>query len=204
MDYHCCLVPKLCPTLCNPMDCSTLISSVLHCLHWVINATQPAHLLLPPSPPALNLSQHQFSNELAPLIRWPKSWSFSISPLREYSGLISFRIDSFDLFAVQGTLKSLFQHNLKVSILWCLPSLWSSFHIHSWLLEKPYLDYMDLCWQSNVSAFLIHCLVLSCVLCLVAQLCPTLCKPMDCSPPGSSVHGGSPGKNTEVGHHALL
>ena len=63
-----------------------------------------------------------FSNELALGIRWPKYWSFhlNISPSNEYSGLISFKIDWFDLLPVQGTLKSLLQHhNLKVSILWC-------------------------------------------------------------------------------------
>ena len=63
-----------------------------------------------------------FSNELALCIRWPKYWSFSfsISPSNEYSGLISFRIDWFDLLAVQGTLKSLLQHHsLKASILQC-------------------------------------------------------------------------------------
>ena len=62
-----------------------------------------------------------FSNELALRIKWPKYWSFSfsISPSNEYLGLISFRIDWFDLLAVQGTLKSLLQHhNLKISILW--------------------------------------------------------------------------------------
>ena len=64
-----------------------------------------------------------FSNELALHIRWPKYWSFSfnISPFNEYSGLISFRIDWFDLLAAQGTLKSLLQHhNSKASILCCL------------------------------------------------------------------------------------
>ena len=61
-----------------------------------------------------------FSYELAPHIRWPKYWSFSINPYNEYSGLISFRIDWFDLCALQGTLKSLIQHhNLKASILQC-------------------------------------------------------------------------------------
>ena len=62
-----------------------------------------------------------FSNESALRIRWPKYWSFSfsISPSSEYLGLISFRIDWFDLRAIQGTLKSLLQcHNLKTSILW--------------------------------------------------------------------------------------
>ena len=59
------------------------------------------------------------SNESAPHIRWPKYWSFSISPSNEYSGLISFRMDWFDLLAIQGTLESLLQdHSLKVSFLW--------------------------------------------------------------------------------------
>ena len=61
-----------------------------------------------------------FSNESALHIRWPKYWSFSFSPSSEYSGLISFRIDWFDLLAVQGTLKSFLQHqNSKASILHC-------------------------------------------------------------------------------------
>ena len=61
-----------------------------------------------------------FSNELAPCIRWPKYWSFSISPSSEYSGLVSFRIDWSDLLAVQGALKSpLHHHSLKASILQC-------------------------------------------------------------------------------------
>ena len=62
-----------------------------------------------------------FSNESVFHVRWPKYWSFnfSISPSNEYSGLISFRIDWFDLHAVQGTLKSLLQHhNLKISVFW--------------------------------------------------------------------------------------
>ena len=63
-------------------------------------------------------------------IRWPKYWSFRISPFNEYSGLISFRIDWFCLLAVQGTLKSLLQHHSsKPSVLQCQPSLWSSSHI---------------------------------------------------------------------------
>ena len=71
-------------------------------------------LLLPSIFPSIRV----FSNELALHIRWPKHWSFSISPSSEYSGLISFRIDWFDL-VVQGILKSLFQdHSLKASVLW--------------------------------------------------------------------------------------
>ena len=76
-------------------------------------------LLLPPSIfPSISV----FSSESALRIRWPKDWSFSfsISPSSEYSGLISFRMDCFDLLAVQGTLESLLQyHSLKASILWC-------------------------------------------------------------------------------------
>ena len=81
-----------------------------------------------------------FSNESALRIRWPKYWNFSlsISPSNEYSGMISFRIDWFDLFAVQGTLKSLLKHHSsKASILWHSAFFWSNSHIHTWLLEKP-------------------------------------------------------------------
>ena len=75
-------------------------------------------LLLPSIFPSISV----FSNESVPCIRWPKFWgiSFSISPSNEYSGLMSFRIDWFDLLAVQGTLKSVLQHHSsKASILWC-------------------------------------------------------------------------------------
>ena len=80
-----------------------------------------------------------FSNEAVLCISWPKYWSFSISinPSSEYSGLISFRIDSFDL-AVQGTLKSLLQyHSSKPSTLWRSAFLIIQSHIHTLLLEKP-------------------------------------------------------------------
>ena len=92
---------------------------------------------------ALNLSQHRglFFNMLALHITWPKYWSFSFSfgPCNEYSGLTSFRIDWFDLLAVQGTIKSLLQHHYsKALILRCSAFLRSNIHIHTWLLEKPY------------------------------------------------------------------
>ena len=114
------------------MDCSTPGLPVHHQLleltqthvHWVSDAIQPSHPLSPPSPPTFNLSQHQgLFQESVLHIRWPKYWSFSfsISPSNEYSGLISFRMDWLDLFAVQGTLKSLLQHHSsKASILCCL------------------------------------------------------------------------------------
>ena len=122
-------VTESCPTLCNPMDCSTPGLPVHHQLpgftqthvHWVSDAIQDLilfHPLLLPS--SIFPSIRVFSNESVLHIRWPKYWSFnfSISPYNEYSGLISFSMDSFDLLAVQGTLKSLLQHHSsKASIL---------------------------------------------------------------------------------------
>ena len=86
-------------------------------------------------PPSVFPSIRVFSNESVLRISWPKYWSFSfsISLSNEYSGLISFRIDWFDLLAVQGTPKTVLQHhNLKASVLQC-----SASHIGTWLLEKP-------------------------------------------------------------------
>ena len=111
------------------MDCSTPGSSVLHhfpefaliYVHWVSDAIQPSHPLWPLLlPPSVFLSVRVFSGESALHIRWPKYWSFSFSTSasNEYSGLISFRIDWFDLLAVQETLKSLLQHHrVKASFL---------------------------------------------------------------------------------------
>ena len=106
--------------------------------HWVSDAIQPSHPPLSPSPLALNLFRLRvFSNESALHMGWPKYWSFSISPSNESSGLISFRIDWFDLLAVQGTLKSLLQHHIqKHQFCGAQPSLWSNSHICTWLLEK--------------------------------------------------------------------
>ena len=107
----CCSVTQSSPTLCNPMDCSTPGFPFLHSL------CRP-FLLLPSVVPSIRI----FSSEMAFCIRWPKYWSsnFSISPSNECSGLVSFRIDWFDLLAVQGSLKSLLQyHSSKASILQC-------------------------------------------------------------------------------------
>ena len=91
-----------------------------------------------------------FCNESALRIRWPKHWSFSISPSSEYSELISFRIDWFVLLAVQGTLKNILQHhNSSVFSLLSDPTLTS---IHNYW-KTIALTYMDLGWQSDVSAF---------------------------------------------------
>ena len=87
--------------------------------HQVGDAIQPSRplsspSLLPPIPPSIRV----FSNESTLHMRWPKYWSFNISPSNEHPGLISFRMDWLDLLAVQGTLKSLLQHSSKASIHW--------------------------------------------------------------------------------------
>ena len=124
----CCSIVQSCLTLCNPMNCSTpgfpvhhhLLELVHTHVQWVIDTIQPfvlccTLLLLPSIFPSIRA----FANELVLHIKWPKYWSFSfsISPSIEYSELIYFRIDLYDL-AGQGTLKSLLQHHsLKASIL---------------------------------------------------------------------------------------
>ena len=125
---HCYSTAQSAPTLCDPMGCSTPGFPVLHHLlefaqthvHRVGDAIQPSHPRLSPLLLLASIlaSIRVFSNESALCIMWPKYWSFSISPSKEYSGLISFRIDWLDLLAVQGTLKSLLQHHSwKASIL---------------------------------------------------------------------------------------
>ena len=118
------LVAKLCPTLCNPVDCLSItnsrsllklmsIESVMPSIHLIL--CHPL-LLLPSVFPSIRV----FSNESALRIRWLKYWSFSfnLSPSKEHLGLISFRMDWLDLLAVQGALKSLLQHHSsKASIL---------------------------------------------------------------------------------------
>ena len=137
----------LCLTLGNPMDYSMPGSSAMSLLKFmpIDSVVLNNHLFLchpllflPSVFPSIRI----FSNESALHIRWPKHWSFnfSISPSYEYSRLISFKIDWFDLHAVQGTLRSFLQHHSsKASILHCSAFLWSNFHVHTWLLEKPEL-----------------------------------------------------------------
>ena len=141
----CCSVAQSCLTLCDPMDCSMPGFPVLHHLldraqthvHWVSDAIHLilcCRLLLPPS---IFPSIRVFSNESALHIRWPKYWSFnfSISTSNEYSGLISFRMDWVDLFAVQGTLKSLLQQ--KHQFFSAEISSQTNSRIHIWPLGKP-------------------------------------------------------------------
>ena len=103
-------ISQLCPTLCDPMNCSTPGLPVHHQLpeltqthvHRVSDAIQPSHPLSSLSPPAPNPSQHQSLSNISDLLmRWPKYWSFSFSiiPSKEYPGLIFFRMDWLDLLA---------------------------------------------------------------------------------------------------------
>ena len=123
------------------------IESVMPSSHLILSCL----LLLPPS---IFLSIRVFSNDPALRPRWPKYWSFSfsISPSNEYSGLISFRIDWFDLLAVQGTLKSLLQHHSsKASISSALSLLYGPTltPIHDYWKNYSF-DYTDLCCQSSL------------------------------------------------------
>ena len=126
---------------------STSTESVMISNHLVL--CHPLLLL-----PSIFHSIRVFSNESSLCIWWLKYWSFSLSPSSEYSGLISFRIDWFDLLAAQGNLKSLQHHRSKTSVLQCS----ALFMVQ---ISHPYMttgkchsfDYMDLCQQSNVSAF---------------------------------------------------
>ena len=124
-EDYCCLVTQSSPATCNPMDCSTPGLPVPHHLlefaqvhvYCIGDVVQPSHPLMPPSPSALNLSQHQdFSNEWSVHIRWPKYWcfSFSISPSSKYAVLISLKIHWFDLLAVQGTFRSLLEETPEI------------------------------------------------------------------------------------------
>ena len=121
-------VTQSCPTLCDPMNCSTpglpghrqLPESTQTHVHWVGDANQPSYPLSSPSPPALNLSQHQgLSKESVLCIRWPKYWSFSfnISPSNEHPELISFRRLVGSLCSPRDSQESSPTHSSKASVL---------------------------------------------------------------------------------------
>ena len=131
------------------------------------------------SPPAPNPSQHQgFSSESTLRMRWPKYWSFSLSiiPSNEHPGLVSFRMNWLDLLAVQGTLKSLLQHhNSKASIL-----RRSAFFTVQ--LSHPYMT-------TGKTIALTRWTFVGIAAAKSLQSCPTLCNPIDSSPPGSPIPG---------------
>ena len=135
---------------------SFTISQRLLKLMSIESVMPPNHLILcRPLPllPSIFPSFRVFSSESVLHIGWPKYWSFSfsISPSNDYSGLISFRMDWFDLLADQGTLESVPQHHSsKASVL--QPSLWTVTSMHDCWKNHSF-DCMDLCWQNNVSAF---------------------------------------------------
>ena len=140
---------QLCPTLCDPMDCSTQaslsitnfwsflklmsIASLMSYNHLILCC--PLLLL-----PSIFLSIRVFSDESVLPIRWPKYWSFSFSnsPSNEYSRLISFMIDWFDLLEPKG-LSRVFSNTTaqKYQFFSTQTSLWSSSHLYTYLLEKP-------------------------------------------------------------------
>ena len=126
-------------------------------------------LLLPPIPPSIRV----FSNESTLRMGWPKYWSFSfsISPSSEHPGLIYFRMDWLDLLAVQGTLKSLLQHHSSNA------SILRHSAFFTVQLSYPYMTTgKTIALTAAATAKSLHS-------------CPTLCDPIDGSPPGSSVHG---------------
>ena len=150
-------------------------------------------LLLPPIPPSIRV----FSNELTLRMRWPKYWSFSfhIIPSKEIPGLISFRMGWLDLLAVQGTLKSLLQHHSsKASILQCSAfftvqlsypymTTGKTIALTRWTFIEKVMSLLFNMLSRLVITFTVSLKVLD------SQSCPTLCDPMVCSLPGSSVHG---------------
>ena len=146
------------------MDCSMPGFPVCHQfpklaqthVHWVGEAIQPSHPLLPPSPPAFNLSQHQglfqwvsSSHQVAKVLKF----SFNISPSNEYFILISFRMDWLGVLQSKRLLSLLQHHSSKASILWHSAFFTVQLSHCTWLLEKPKLWLDGPFWQSNVSAF---------------------------------------------------
>ena len=152
------------------MDCSKPGSPVHYQLlglaqTHVIESVMPSNhlilcrplLLLPPIPPSIRV----FSTESAFLIRWPKylSFTFRISPSNEYSRLVSFKIDWFNLLAVQGTLRSLLQHHIqKHHFLSTQPSLWSNSDIHTYMTTGKTIALIRRTFVSKVMSLLFNIL----------------------------------------------
>ena len=146
--YCCCSVAKSCPTLCNPMDCSTTGFPVLHYLqefaqihiHWVGDAIQPSHPLLPPSPFAFSLSQYQG------LFPWVSSSSQVAKVLElQHQSFLPMNVQGWfplgltELILQSKGLSTVFSSTTiwKHQLFSAQPSLWSNSHNHTWLLKKP-------------------------------------------------------------------
>ena len=159
------------------MDCSTPVFPFLHHLlefaqvhvYCIGDAVQPSHPLMPPSPSALNLSQHQdFSNEWSVHIRWPKYWcfSFSISPSSEYSGLSPLRLTGLISLLSKG-LSGVFSSTTvrRHQFFGALPSLQSSCHNRMWPLGRPQRWLYKPLSAEECLCFTTHCLGLSWLFC---------------------------------------
>ena len=160
MHICCHSVPQSCPTLCDPMDCSMPGFPVLHCISWSLLKLRSTELVMPSNHLILF---HLLLPSLFPSIRsFPMSWlftsggfSFSISPSNEYSGLISFRIDWFDVLAVQGnSQESSPAPQVKRSILRHLAVfLVQLSHTYMTTGKTIAFDCMDFCLQSDVAIY---------------------------------------------------
>ena len=192
-----------CLTLCNTWSaaCKASLSFIIYhnLLILMSIALQLSHHLPPPTPPLLTLSQHQA------LFQWVGS-SHQVAKVlelqlqhqsyHEYSGLISFQVDCFDLLAFIGILKSLLQyHSSKHQFFGTQPYLQSNSHIHIWLLEKnialtigTFVGKVMSLLFNMLSRFVIAFLPGVVQLSSVTQSCPTLCDPMNGSTPGLPVH----------------
>ena len=135
-------------------------------------------------------SMRVFSNESVLYIRWPKYWSFSfnISPSDDYSGLISFSMDWLNFLAVQGTLKSLLQHYSSKSWIFRCSNFFIVPLSHPYMTTGKTIALTRWTFAGKVMSLLLNMLS-RLFMCEVAQSCLTLCDPMDCSLPGSSLHG---------------
>ena len=136
----CCSAAKLCPTPCHPMDCTMTGLPVLHYIPEFAQTVSFESVMLSNHVilydcllflHSLFSSLMVFATELALCISWPKYWSFSVNPSNEHSGLISFRIDRFDLLAVQRILRVFSGNAIQKQLFFSTQPLWFNSHIHT-------------------------------------------------------------------------
>ena len=185
----------LCPSP-SPRACSTSCPLSQWYYPTILSSVVPFLLL-----PSVFPSTRVFSNELALCIKWPKHWSWSISPSNEYSGLISFRVDSFDLLAVQKILKSLLQHHsskasilqhsalFKVQLSHPYMTTGKTIALTIWTFVGKIMSLLFNTLSRFVTAFLPRKAHDAAAAAKLLQSCLTLCDPIDGSPPGSPVPG---------------